>query len=219
MSDRPLALFDLDGTISRGDTYLAYLLGFLARRPLSWPRAMPLPTAVAAHYVGWRDNTWLKTTFLKAIMGGRDRATVEAWTVAFLAGLRRRGLRRRALDAIDRHKAAGDRLVLATASPDLYVVPLGSMLGFDEVICTRTLWGPDGRLTGALDGGNCYGANKLDRVRASLDSQRPGAVTFYSDHHSDLPLLQAVDSPVVVNPSRAMSRTVAALGMRIEHWD
>ena len=64
-----VAVFDLDGTITRRDTYLAYLLGFLGRHPERWSRAAPLPFAVLYHLAGWRSNTWLKTTFLRAVLG------------------------------------------------------------------------------------------------------------------------------------------------------
>jgi phosphatidylglycerophosphatase C len=81
-----IALFDLDGTIARRDTYLAYLLGFLARHPERWPRAAPLPIAVLCHLAGWRSNTWLKTTFLRAVLGGIPRGRLESWTESFLNG-------------------------------------------------------------------------------------------------------------------------------------
>ena len=66
-------LFDLDGTITRRDTYLAYLLGFLARHPERLLRAAPLSLAALRYLIGERDNTWLKTTFLRAILGSIPR--------------------------------------------------------------------------------------------------------------------------------------------------
>jgi hypothetical protein len=88
-----LALFDLDGTITRRDTYLAYLLGFLARHPERWPRATPLPLAVLGYLLGVRDNTWLKTTFLRAILGGAPRSLLASWTEIFLNQMLDSGLR------------------------------------------------------------------------------------------------------------------------------
>jgi len=87
-----IALFDLDGTITRRDTYLAYLLGFLGRHPERWPRAGALPLAVVSHLAGWRSNTWLKTTFLRAVLGGVPRRRLEAWSNSFLDGVLSVGL-------------------------------------------------------------------------------------------------------------------------------
>lgn len=219
MSSGAVALFDLDGTITRRDTYLAYLVGFLARHPERLARAAPLAAAVGLYVAGRRDNTWLKTAFLDAILGGLELHTLEDWSKVFLERLLERGLRPRALEAIDRHRAAGDRLVLVTASLSFYAEPLGQRLGFDAVLCTRAAVDEGGRLTGEIDGGNCYGANKLTRAQAYLREHAPGApVTFYTDHQSDLPLLQFVQTPVVVSPTRNMRRTAARLGIAIQHW-
>lgn len=215
-----VALFDLDGTITRRDTYLAYLLGFLVRHPTRLPRALPLPLAVAAHLAGWRDNTWLKTRFLGAVLGGVTRSSLRAWTEVFLERALRTGLRGRAPEVIARHRAAGDRLILVTASLDFYAEPLAERLGLDEVICTRAALDGAGRLTGELDGGNCYGAAKLQRVRQLLEGQcGQRMIACYSDHHTDLPLLRFAHRPIAVNPTRQLRQAAIRLAMPIEDWD
>jgi phosphatidylglycerophosphatase C len=55
--------------------------------------------------------------------------------------------------------------VLVSASPELYVAPIGRRLGFDAVLATRLEVGADGRLTGRLLGANCRGAEKVARLR------------------------------------------------------
>jgi HAD superfamily hydrolase (TIGR01490 family) len=215
-----VALFDLDGTLTRRDTYLAYLLGFLVRHPTRLPRALPLPLAVASHLAGWRDNTWLKATFLHAVLGGVPRSSLEAWTQLFVERLLQRGLRPRARDIIARHRAAGDRLVLVTASFDFYAEPLAERLDLDEVVCTRAAWDGSGRLTGHLEGSNCYGEAKLRRVRELLVGW-PGQrmIACYTDHHTDLPLLRYVHRPVAVNPTRQLRIVAVRLGIPIQDWN
>lgn len=214
-----LALFDLDGTITRRDTYLAYLLGYLLRHPGRLLRAIPLSWAVALHFAGRRDNTWLKTTFLRAILGGVERASLQHWTEAFLDRTLRYGLRSRAREAIERHRAAGDRLLLVTASLDFYAEPLAERLGFDATICTRAAIDDAGRLTGALDGANCFGIDKLRCVERYRREHAPDAVlTFYTDHAADLPLIRYVDRAVLVNPTRRARRATAGCDITIEDW-
>jgi HAD superfamily hydrolase (TIGR01490 family) len=220
MSPGEVVLVDLDGTITRRDTYLAYLIGFLARHPGRLPRAAPLPMAVVRHLAGQRDNTWLKTTFLRAVLGGLPRGMLESWTRTFLDRVLATGLRARALETIERHRAAGHRLVLVTASLDFYAEPLGARLGFDHVLCTRAAFDETGRLTGELDGRNCYGAMKLERVRDYLRAQGLDSPTvLYTDHHSDLPLLRGVDLPIAVNPTRRLRRIATRSGIRIDDWE
>ena len=220
VSPGEVVLFDLDGTITRRDTYLAYLIGFLARHPGRLPRAAPLPLAVLLHFAGRRDNTWLKTSFLRAVLGGLPRAILESWTRTFLDRVLATGLRTRALETTERHRAAGHRLMLVTASLDFYAEPLGARLGFDDVLCTRAAFDDTGRLTGELDGGNCYGATKLERVRQHLTAATADArITCYADHHTDLPLLRFAHAPVAVNPTDRLRRAAVALGIPIEDWD
>jgi HAD superfamily hydrolase (TIGR01490 family) len=220
MSPDALVLFDLDGTITRRDTYLAYLLGFLARHPQRLLRAAPLPLAVVLYLIGARDNTWLKTTFLRAILGGTPRNLLATWTEAFLDRVLERGLRPGSLKAIERHRSAGRRLVMVTASLDFYAEPLSRRLGFDAVLCTRAAYDAEGRVTGALDGENCYGEGKLRRVQRYLAEEAAGLpVVCYSDHHADLPLLGFVTEPVAVNPSRRLRRVARRQGITIEDWN
>lgn len=215
----PIAVFDLDHTLSRRDTFLAWLMGFLARHPERWPRSIPLPAAVLWHKAGGRDNHWLKRTFLRAIVGRIDRSALDSWSEKFVAGLLDGGLWPQGLAAIERHRAAGDRLVLITASPDLYVEPLAAALGFELTLCTRLAAGPDGRLTGDLDGENCYGPAKLHRLDAALGPHSPGdRVTVYTDHHSDLELLRRATHPVAVNPTPRLRRQALSAGIPIEDW-
>ena len=219
MNGVSVALFDLDGTITRRDTYLAYLLGFLARHPERWPRAAPLPFAVLWHLAGRRGNTWLKTAFLRAVLGGVPRSRLEAWTESFLNHVLSRGLRAGALGKIEHHRAAGHGLVLVTASLDFYAEPLGRRLGFDTILCTRAQYDSAGCLTGELDGGNCYGADKVVRVQRYLQQHAPGTpVICYCDHHSDLPLLQFADRAIAVNPTRGLRRTAERIGLPVEDW-
>ena len=214
-----VALFDLDGTITRRDTYLAYLLGFLARHPERWPRAARLPFAVLWHLVGWRSNTWLKTTFLRSVLGGVPRDRLQSWTDSFLDTVLSVGLRSGAFQAIARHRAAGHKLVLVTASLEFYAEPLGRRLGFDAVLCTRAAYDAEGRVTGALDGDNCYGLDKLRRVQHYLAAEAAGLpVICYSDHHEDLPLLRFATKAVAVNPTRKMRQFAMKFDIAIEDW-
>jgi phosphatidylglycerophosphatase C len=129
------------------------------------------------------------------------------------------GLRAGALRAIERHRAAGHRLVLVTASLDFYAEPLGRRLGFDAVLCTRAAYDAEDRVTGALDGDNCYGLAKLRSVQQYFAAEAAGLpVVCYSDHHADLPLLRSATTAVAVNPTRRMRQFAMEFDMAIEDW-
>lgn len=214
-----VAVFDLDGTIMRGDSYLQFLLFGLKRLPGRRLRLPDLAAAAALHKAGFRDNTWLKCYFLKAVFGGIDRPAMEWLTDAFVSRVFHTYLFADALNRIDGHRQAGDRLVLASASLDIYVKKIGDRLGFDDVVCTAAAWADDDTVSGRLVNGNCYGAAKVSLVRWHLDAAYPGVpLTVYTDHHSDLPLLRSAAQPYAVNPTRALRAVARRDGIPVLEW-
>lgn len=213
------AVFDLDGTITGGDTYVAYLLHVLRHRPHRIARCAGLPLVALRFGMGLAGNDEVKQRFLQAIAGGASRRLIERCTQTFIDPCLTRMARRAAIDRIALHARRGDILVLATAGLDLYAAALGARLGFDHVVATRTAWTADGLLTG-LEGPNLRGAEKLAAVRTVLAAAGVGRprVVAYSDHHSDLPLLQYADEGYAIDPTPKLAKAAARLGIPVERW-
>lgn len=216
---RDVVIFDLDGTLTDCDTFLHYLAGHFVRSPRSWYRGPVLAAGVLLYYSGRRDHNWLKIWFLKHVLGGWPRLKLERWTQRFLTSHLSRRLRPAALAVIEESKRRGDRLILASASPDIYVTALARQLGFDHVICTKVGWTDTGRLVPVLPIGNCYGETKRRLVWAYLDTLEGVRKTaFYTDHHSDLALLETVDQPIAVNPTPKLRAAALRSNMPILEW-
>lgn len=215
-----VAVFDLDGTITGRDTFQRFLISVLLRSPTRWARAPLLAWAVGLFALRRRDNHWLKAYFLRHIVGGQPGGRVARLAASHVRSVLKTEVLPRALDEVNRHRAAGARLVLASASPDLYTRPLGAALGFDAVVCTEVERDGDGRPTGRLRGGNCYGEEKRRRVERLLRAEGLdwGDVTAYSDHHADLPLLRVAGTGYAVDPSPRLRREAAAAGWPVLDW-
>jgi phosphatidylglycerophosphatase C len=210
-----IAVFDLDGTITRGDTLWPYLRGWARRHPRRgfWPRTV----AALGRYPLERDRGRLKSRLIRIAMGGSTRADVQAWTADYVASLGNSELCPGALAAIERHRAGADRLVLLSASVDLYVPAIAHRLGFDEAVCTEVAW-RDGRLDGALVTENRRGGEKR-RCIESIRARFPGAkLTAYGNARSDFAHLQAVEEPVLVNAGRGLRRAGERLGFGTAEW-
>jgi phosphatidylglycerophosphatase C len=204
LSASTLAVFDLDGTITRHDTLLPYLLGFLLRHPWRLPRLL-LAVPALARYPVHRDRGALKGALLHASFGGLTREHLKRWSAHFVPRLLQRGLYGEALDAIAQHRARGDRLVLMSASPELYVPRIGEALGFDESVCTRLTWRADGRLEGHLATPNCRGEEKRRCLAALIRRDAPQRVVAYGNAASDLPHLRLAQQGFLVNvPARLL---------------
>ncbi|MDE2049538.1 MAG: HAD-IB family hydrolase [Gammaproteobacteria bacterium] len=213
-----LAVFDLDGTITRHDTLVPYALGFAARnRPWRVPALLLVLPAVLGHALGIVDRGGLKSAFIRALLGGCGRKDLDAWTARFVEHLLRRGLFARALEAIQAHASAGDRLVLLSASTDLYVPAIAQALGFQEAVCTGVRWDGE-RLDGNLTTPNRRGEEKA-RCVAALRARFPGVQSVaYGNAASDLDHLKLVDRGVLVNGSAAARRAAVRAGITCTDW-
>jgi phosphatidylglycerophosphatase C len=215
----PVAVFDLDGTVTCRDTYLAYLMYVLRRRSRRLPYCFGLPAAVLQFKRGRLSNETLKCRFLAAILGGCSRPEIERHTAGFVEVCVTAMVKPAARARIARHRREGHRLVLASASLDVYATALGTRLGFDDVLCTRVAWVADA-IGSSLAGPNLLGEAKLAAVKEALAiGESSHELTFaYSDHHTDLPLLLFAKHGVAVDPTPRLAAAAAAYGLRVENW-
>jgi phosphatidylglycerophosphatase C len=160
-----LAAFDLDGTLTRRDTLMPFLLRAIGRdRTYRALLASSVPLARAAALGGpHRDRA--KVAVLQRVFGGLPLAALAEAAESFADHVVAHGLRPEVRARVDWHRGQGHELVLVSASPELYVTPIGRRLGFDAVLATRLEVDPDGRLTGRILGPNCRGPEKVVRLR------------------------------------------------------
>jgi phosphatidylglycerophosphatase C len=192
-----VAAFDVDGTLTTGDCVVPFLRRAAGAR---------LPLALVGHPVALvralvrRDRDQLKELAC-ASLRGRDATEVNELGAEFARTFVARRLREDTTARLRRHRELGHTVVLASASLEPYLVPLGDALEVDAVISTRLEQDADGRLTGRLEGANCRGPEKARRVREWLSSARlDGAELWaYGDSPGDAELLATADHAVRVD--------------------
>lgn len=213
-----VAVFDLDGTLTYRDTFVPWLLGFVARHPARWWRLLAfLPIGIAV-LCGVRDRGRLKSWLLRAFAGGVDSAVLDRWSAAQVQRVVETQLRPGAVATLRAHQAAGDHVILLSASVDAYVPRIGSLLGITEVICTGVRWHVDGRLDGRLTTANRQGEEKAEVLRG-LRERFPGRVfAAYGNTTGDLPHLRLTDRPLLVNGNASARRRAESLGIPVDEW-
>jgi phosphatidylglycerophosphatase C len=210
-----LAVFDLDGTITRRDTLLPYLAGYLGRHPVRlWRLPAVLPPLL--RFCVDRDRGRLKSALVRRLLGGLTPAELSTWNRTFIDRLFARGLLAEALARIAHHRQAGHYLVLLSASVDLHVPAIAAALGFDACECTRLTRYADGRLEGRLATPNRRGEEKAIVVRTLIDRHRPTRSHAYGNSASDLPHLKIVDEGWFVNGAPRLAAGLPAL--RCVRW-
>ncbi len=214
---RRLALFDLDGTLTRHDTYVPFVAGLLARQPWRWLRLPLLLAPLAGYLLGRLDRGALKGAILHSLFRGLPRATIDAWADAHAARVMRRGMHARGVATLQAHLAAGDHVVVLSASPDLYVPRIAQRLAAHEVHCTAVRWQGE-RLDGRLAGPNRRDEEK-SRVLDALRAAHPGLpVIAYGNSGADLIHMRRCEQAVYVNARPALAISLSAEGIRCVDW-
>lgn len=212
-----LAFFDLDGTITRHDTLIQFILGYLKSRPWRLFGFLLSIPAVVLYLLRVTDRGALKGSVIHWTLGGSSRADLDAWAVAFVPRVLENGVFKAAMDQIAEHKCNGDVLVLMSASPDIYVPAIARHLGFSEVTCTGVRWNGD-RLDGRLTTPNCRGAEKARRFAELRSRYANLATAAYGNADSDLDHLKLADRGVLVNGNEPARRRAVGLGVVCESW-
>lgn len=216
-------VYDMDKTITYAPTWTSFLVRTaLARAP--WRLAL-LPLAAVAtlgYVVGLLSRSRLKEVTHALLLGNAlPEAAAAAAAARFADRIVQRGVYRGALVQIAADRAAGARLVLATASYGFYASAIADRLGFDAVIATGVVR-EGGVLRARIAGENCYGPAKLRMIEAWLAGQGvardQAVVRFYSDHVSDAPSLEWADVGIAVHPHTPLRLLAQARGWAVEDW-
>jgi phosphatidylglycerophosphatase C len=220
-----VAMYDMDRTITRSGTYSGFLI-YVARRRQRW-RLLLLPLvglAGLAYALRLIDRSRLKAFNLRLLVGKRfRRSEIVPLAESYADQVIARGLYPEALEQIAADRAAGYRLLLATASFHLYVDAIARRLGIDDVLATRLdeVDGSD-HVHARLSGDNCYGEAKFARINgwmtANAITREDAHIRAYSDHVSDHPMLRFADEAVATTPSRKLRRLAPQMGWQVVDW-
>lgn len=199
-----LALYDLDRTVTFAPTFTPFLVHMAASG--NRLRLLGLPLWIFA-MIGYKAKLYgrkpLKQFGLRLLVGRVVRSpALRPRIERFVARQVARNIQPGALAQIAADRAAGTRLVLITAAPEIYAAALAEALGFDACIATRHQRDAADNLLALIDGENNYGAEKVGRFEAWLAAQGLARedlhITAYTDHPSDAPILNFADAGVLV---------------------
>jgi phosphatidylglycerophosphatase C len=129
-------------------------------------------------------------------LAGESLSRVEQVSDRFARDHLDRHRRPEVQERFDWHRRRGDRVVIVSASPEVYVAVAGKDLGADGVVATRLAVDDHGVLTGHYQGANCRGEEKLRRLREWIGDRgpEPGRLWAYGNSRGDLRMLQAADA-------------------------
>ena len=220
---KPLSIFDMDKTITRAATFGPFLIYAVPRyAPLRVVFAPLVLLTSLGFMLRLVSRARLKEINLSLMLGGDiDAAKLDRVSAGFAGHTLSRNCLARALARVEAERAAGRRVVLATASYAFYVRQIAALIGVEDVIATRTTEA-GGTTSPKINGENCYGEAKLRMVQAWLADEKIDRtdthIRFFSDHVSDAPCMDWADEGFATNAHAPLRALAAKKGWQILDW-
>ncbi|MBK1684418.1 HAD family hydrolase [Rhodoferax fermentans] len=215
-----LTLFDLDHTLINTDS--DYEWGVFTTA-LGWNDAADFARQNDAYYQHYKAGTLDIHDYMRfatRAIRQQGASKSEAAHADFMRSVVQKAIKPQALDLVRQHQAAGDVVVIVTATNEFVTRPIADAFGVPDLIAVNLVRDPaSGWFTGEIDGTPSFREGKIARVQAWLAERQLDWAdvdsTFYSDSINDLPLLEQVNHPVATNPDDRLRAIAQARGWRI----
>ncbi|WP_417551910.1 HAD-IB family hydrolase [Marinomonas fungiae] len=197
-----IAFFDFDGTLTQSDSLLPFLRAVRGQKRF-WLDMLAVSPWLAMYALKILPNHKAKERLLRQALLGMDKAELYAKGAAFADTLSGGQLNALMLEKLKCHQEAGHITVLVSASLDVYLEYWSELFGFDYCLCSKLNCSDDGVVSGALEGGNCFGHEKVRRIKELLREKPHSMKTFaYGDSVGDMPMLELVDEGYLYKKGR-----------------
>ena len=210
------ALFDVDGTLIARNSAPLYMR-HLRRTGQATRRDVARTFYYLMRYkVGLLDMDRALVASM-AFVRGRDEAAMEADCREWYARVIRPSVFPRMAATVAAHRRCGHVLAILTSATRYLAEPLAEDLGIPNILVTKLVVAA-GRFTGEVIRPVCYGKGKLYWAErfAAEEGVDLGLSYFYTDSITDLPALERVGQPRVVNPDPVLRREAQRRGWRVE---
>ena len=214
MSDS--VFFDLDNTLIAGDS--DYLWGeFLADQgavPAQEHRARNL--YFLNQYQDGRLDAEDFLAFQLYPLSLHSMPQLIEWRDSFLDQVITPVLLPKAIELVNEHRSCGHQLILATSTNSFLTRPIAQRFKIEHLIAAEPQI-LEGRFTGAVSGLASFGSAKFEQAQRWLKTHGGTLETswFYSDSHTDLPLLRAVKHPIIVDGDQKLLAEAQHMGWQI----
>jgi len=215
-----LALFDLDHTLIPLDSDHAWGQFTVA---LGWRDAEAFGRANDVFYERYKAGTLDIAEYVRfatAAIREQGMSKAIAAHADYMSAVVQKGIKKQALELVRRHQAAGDEVIIVTATNEFVTRPIAQAFGVQHLIAIDLVRDACGLPTGEIAGTPSFREGKVTRVEQWLAERGKtwGDVTqstFYSDSINDLPLLEKVSHPVATNPDARLTAIAQARGWPI----
>jgi HAD superfamily hydrolase (TIGR01490 family) len=216
-NDRPVrtaAFFDLDKTVIAKSSTLAFSKPFFDQGLINRRAVLKSTYAQFLFLMSGADHDQMDRmrSYVTNMCAGWDVEQIKSIVGETLHDIVDPLVFAEAANLIADHKLCGRDVVVVSASGEEIVAPIARALGATHAMATRMVV-EDGKYTGEV-AFYCYGEGKVHAIRelAAGEGYALEHCYAYSDSITDIPMLETVGHPTVVNPDRALRKESAARG-------
>ena len=220
-TEKTVAFFDVDGTLLKSTIVHCYI----------WMRSLQLPFFLKHLWlIGFLPkivyylilDSISRTRFNEVFYRnyrGLEVAEMKMLSTEMFEAYIRPKIFSEAASQIQEHKEQGTAIVLVTGSLDFVVQPIADYLAVDAVLAPQ-LREQDGQFTGELTTAPLIGEAKAEAMRNYADQHEVSLEESYAygDSQSDLPMLECVGNPIVVNPGKSFRQKALKSGWEMHEW-
>lgn len=184
-----VAFFDFDGTLTKRDSLLPFLR-MVSGTPLFLAHMVILSPVLTAYAAKIIRNNVAKEIVMARFLKGMDHSELLQLGRRFANERLTSLLRPIGVERLRWHQKQGHVCVLVSASLDVYLAPWAHDMGFDHWITSSLETDGADRVIGKLSGGNCFGEEKVRRIKGWLTRKEVSHCYAYGDSTGDLPMLK-----------------------------
>ncbi len=201
----PLALFDLDNTLLAGDSDYAWGEFLVHENKVDPDHYARMNEQFYEDYQQGKLDIYEYLRFALAPLAALEPQELVDLHHKFMNQVVSKMWLPAAEALVEKHRVAGDQLMVISATNRFIVEPICHRFGISEIIATEPEQ-LEGRYTGRVTGVPSYQQGKVTRLQRWLEEKGESleGSHFYSDSINDLPLLQVVDQAVAVNPDELL---------------
>jgi HAD superfamily hydrolase (TIGR01490 family) len=211
---RTAAFFDLDKTVIAKSSTLAFSKPFFDQGLINRRAVLKSTYAQFLFLMSGADHDQMDRmrNYITNMCAGWDVEQIKSIVGETLHDIVDPLVFAEAANLIADHKLCGRDVVVVSASGEEIVGPIAKAIGATHAMATRMVV-EDGKYTGEV-AYYCFGEGKVQAIRelAAREGYALKHCYAYSDSITDLPMLEAVGHPTVVNPDRGLRKEAVSRG-------
>ncbi|HOZ73744.1 MAG TPA: HAD-IB family hydrolase [Flavobacterium sp.] len=189
---RTLALFDFDGTLYKKDSLIEFTRFAKGNVPFYKKMLLLFPDLIGLK-LRLLPNEKVKVKFLTTFFKGMAIETFESAAKDFALNEIEKNLNPKIFDAFLKHLESGHEVYIVSASASQWIAPWSEQ--YKAGVIGTQLQIESGRLTGKLASKNCYGIEKVNRIKAILRLEEYQSICVYGSGKGDREMLGLAKTP------------------------